>query len=83
MQALGKTIMVVGIICGLISELIGFYFCYMFFGFLGLCAGIVIFPVVFIAMPFYLLFAEGLWIPFALGMLSTGLYVVGQIIVEK
>lgn len=53
-------------------------------GFLGVCIGFILFPVMFVAAPWYALVAWGDWLPLLVcyggGILFAMLYVLGQTI---
>ena len=62
---------IVYIVLGLWSFLIELVYAYQLWGLMGIILGLIVCPVLFTAMPFYILFAFGNFLPLILGVLSV------------
>lgn len=61
---------IVWAVLGLWSFLIELFYAYSLWGLMGIILGLTVFPILFTAMPFYILFAFGNFSPLILGVLS-------------
>lgn len=68
--------MVVGWLIAFAAFLFDLYCAYLLFGFIGIIAGIFIFPVLLAAIPFFMLFKYGIW----LSIVLTGASIICLII---
>jgi len=71
-------LVIIGYILNIIVFVIQVYYAYLFFGLFGIIVGLVLFPVLLIAMPFYVAFAIGNWIPLILMVSAFALIGVGS-----
>lgn len=62
--------MVIGWLIALAAFIFDLYCAYILFGFIGIMLGIFIFPVLLVAIPFYMLFKYGVWLSLALTVIS-------------